>query len=106
MRFNRTWKTAYWHGRTLARGKGMWDANFYDTDTHEEFWLSGPHRDRRDTRWSNIEPTVDDDVLDVYNAFLDGAPCPDVSVAERPDMPRSARSCRCDVPFRRRPAWA
>ena len=32
---------------------------------------------------------MDDDVLDVYNAFLDGAPFPDVSVAERPDMPRS-----------------
>jgi hypothetical protein len=76
VRFNRTWKTAYWHGRTLARGKGMWDANFYDTDTHEEFWLSGPHRDRRDTRYSNVEPTVDDDVRDVYSAFLDGAPLP------------------------------
>jgi hypothetical protein len=73
VRFNRTWKTAYWHGRTLARGKGMWDANFYDTDTHEEFWLSGPQRHRPDTRCSNIEPTDDHDDLDVYNANHDRA---------------------------------
>lgn len=76
VRFNKTWKTAYWHGRTLARGKGMWDANFFDTETHEEYWLSGPHRDRRDTRYSSIEPTVDADVLDDYTAFLSGSLLP------------------------------
>jgi hypothetical protein len=75
VRFNKTWKTAYWHGRTLHRWQGS-DANFYDVETREEFWVSGPHRDRRDVRYSGVQPTVDDDIRDVYAAFLDGAPLP------------------------------
>ncbi len=76
VRFNRTWKTAYWHGKTLARGLGMFDANFYDVDSHEEYWISGPHRDRRDVRYSSITPTVDPDAHAAYIAFLDGAALP------------------------------
>jgi hypothetical protein len=73
VRFNRSWKTAYWHGKTLHRRPGIFDANFYDVSTNEEYWLSGPHRDRADTRYSSIRPMVDDDVREVYEAFLDGA---------------------------------
>src|SRR4051812_5790697 len=62
VRFSKTWRTAYWHGRTLRRWPGMFDANFFDVDTQEEFWLSGPHRDRQDTRYSNATPVVDEDV--------------------------------------------
>lgn len=75
VRFSRTWQTAYWRGRTLQRFKGF-DANFFDIDTSEWFWLSGPHRDRRDTRYSSIKPEVDEDVKHVYQAFLAGAPLP------------------------------
>lgn len=76
VRFTRTWKTAYWHDRTLRRAGGMFDANFYDVDTDEEYWLSGPRRDRGDTRYSNVRPQVDDDVREVYQAFLCGRPLP------------------------------
>lgn len=34
--FNRTWKTARWHGKTLHRWTGLFDANFYDVETEEE----------------------------------------------------------------------
>jgi hypothetical protein len=76
VRFNRSWKTASWHGRTLRRARGLFDANFYDVETGEEFWLSGPHRDRADTRYSRIAPTIDDDVRIAYEAFLRGEPLP------------------------------
>ena len=76
VRFNKTWNTAYWHGRRLHRWPGMFDANFYDVETRERFWVSGPHRDGRDVRYSGIQPTVDDDVREVYSAFRDGAPLP------------------------------
>lgn len=49
--FNRSWKTARWHGRTLRRWTGFFDANFYDVETGEKNWLSGPHRDGQDTRY-------------------------------------------------------
>jgi hypothetical protein len=54
----------------------MFDANFYDVETHEEYWVSGPHRDRADTRYSNVQPQIDDDVRDLYEAFLLGARLP------------------------------
>ena len=72
VRFTKSWQTAYWHGKTLRRQTGLFDANFYDVETHEEYWLSGPHRDQGDSRYSNIRPEIDDDVRAVYEAFLAG----------------------------------
>ena len=76
VRFNRSWKTAYWHGKTLRRSVGLIDGNFCDVESREEYWLSGPHRDRADTRYSSVRPTIDDDVRDVYQAFLRGTSLP------------------------------
>jgi hypothetical protein len=73
--FNRGWKTARFHGRELRRRQGL-DANFYDVNTKEWFWLSGPRRDRSDTRYGPEPPTVDADARDAYDAFLNGAPLP------------------------------
>jgi hypothetical protein len=76
VRFTRSWQTAYWRGKTLRRRPGMFDANFYDVESLEEYWLSGPHRDLADTRYSRIRPEIDDDVRTLYQAFLAGAPLP------------------------------
>ncbi|WP_410636877.1 hypothetical protein [Amycolatopsis sp. lyj-346] len=76
VRFSPTWKTAYVHDRTLRRWPGMFDANFFDVDTGEEFWLSGPKRDRTDGRYSRAAPAVDDDARGPYEAFLRGEPLP------------------------------
>jgi hypothetical protein len=73
--FNRSWKTASWHGKTLRRWPGMFDANSY-VETNEEYWISGPDRDQRKTLYSSIRPTIDDDARGAYVAFLDGAPLP------------------------------
>ncbi|MGW4447528.1 hypothetical protein [Streptomyces sp. NPDC004682] len=74
--FSKTWKTAYFQGRTLRRGTGLGlpDANFYDVDTDDTFWLSGPKRDRTDTRYGPGAPTVEPDAAAAYRAFLQGAP--------------------------------
>jgi hypothetical protein len=76
VRFSKSWQTAYWRGKTLRPSRSLADANFYDVETNEEYWLSGPHRDRADTRYSRVRPEIDDDVRQVYEAFLDGAPLP------------------------------
>lgn len=73
---NRTWKTATWHGKTLRRWPGMFDANFYDVETDEEYWISGPHRNKQDTRYSSVRPIIDDDACEAYEAFLGGDPLP------------------------------
>jgi hypothetical protein len=53
---------------------GLFDANFIDVETGEEFWLSGPKRDRTDGRYSNARPLVESDAAARYDAFLAGAP--------------------------------
>ncbi len=70
--FSRTWNTAYFNGHTLRRAQGL-DANFVDTDTGDEYWLSAPKRDRTDRRYTNVRPTVTDDAKEPYEAFLQGA---------------------------------
>ncbi|MFF0740261.1 hypothetical protein ACFYVL_07650 [Streptomyces sp. NPDC004111] len=74
--FSKTWGTAYFHGRTLRRAGWLSDANFYDLETNEEFWVSGPKRDRTDTRYGPSAPTIEPDAADDYHAFLDGSPLP------------------------------
>lgn len=74
--FSKTWRTAYLHGRTLRRQSGLTDANFYDLDTGEEFWLSGPKRDRTDGRYTHTPPEIEDHARAPYERFLRGAPPP------------------------------
>lgn len=80
VRFTKTWRTAYFQGRTLRRVTGTAyagsDANFYDTETAEGFWISGPKRDRTDGRYSRRQPVVEEDARAAYDAFLAGAPLP------------------------------
>ena len=67
-------------GRTLAGVTGTaranFDSNFYDEDTGERCWMSGPKRDRTDGRYSNQQPLVDEDAREGYEAFLRGSPLP------------------------------
>jgi len=53
-----------------------YDANFYDVETGEEYWVSGPKRDRTDGRYSRQQPVVDEDARGDYEAFLAGEPLP------------------------------
>jgi len=74
--FTKTWKTAYWHGKTLRRRTGTFDANFHDVETGQSYWLSGPHRDQSDVRYSTVRPQIDEDARKPYEAFLRGAALP------------------------------
>jgi hypothetical protein len=73
--FNTSWATARVHGRVLHRTKSF-DGNFRDVDTREEFWLSGPKRDRTDTHYGPATTQVDEDACEAYEAFLAGASLP------------------------------
>ncbi|WP_435770776.1 hypothetical protein [Nocardioides sp. SYSU DS0651] len=78
--FTRSWRTAYFRGRTLRRVTGTaranHDGNFVDVETGEGFWISGPKRDRTDARYSSAQPQVDPDVRAEYESFLSGARLP------------------------------
>lgn len=76
MSFTKTWRTAYFHGRTLRRVTCTAYANFYDIESDERSWISGPKRDQADARYRRQEPTVDEDARAHYQAFLAGAALP------------------------------
>jgi hypothetical protein len=55
-------KTIYYQGRTFRTlGGAGFKANFYDVDTGEHFWISGPRRDGRDRLYGERVPVVIDE---------------------------------------------
>ncbi len=76
--FSKSWRTLTFHGRRLRRVARMAfanaDANFYDVETGDRYWVSGPRRDRRDGRHSSLQPVVDEEARAAYEAFLGGSP--------------------------------
>ena len=82
--FNRTAKTLYYKGRAFQSLKGSgFKANYYDVETHEPYWTSGPHRDGDDRLYvSNIPVEIDEDVRTEYW----------VEIRKKPDFKSRSRS--------------
>lgn len=67
--FNRTGKSLTYRGRTFQSLKGQgFKANYFDVETREEFWISGPRKDGQDRLHpeSTRAVEVDDDVAEEY----------------------------------------
>lgn len=69
VRFSKTGKTLSYGGRTLRSLKGSgFKANYYDIDSGEEFWISGPRKDGQDRLYpgSSQPVEIDEDVAEEY----------------------------------------
>ena len=66
--FSKTGRTLYYRGRSFRSLKGAgFKANYYDVETGEEFWISGPRKDGGDRLYGEPVPVeIDDDVRDEY----------------------------------------
>jgi len=67
--FNRTGCTLYYKGQSFQSLKGRgFKANYYETKTGEEYWISGPRRDGLDRLYGKSAQVVeiDDDVREEY----------------------------------------
>ena len=58
----------YYQGKAFRSLKGAgFKANYYDVETGEEYWISGPRKDGCDALYAtNIPTEVDDDVRAEY----------------------------------------
>lgn len=77
--FSKTGATLYYGGRSFQGLKGSSaKANFFDTKTGEEFWISGPRRDGADGLYGRItQPQdVDADIAEAYWRDIRGAELP------------------------------
>jgi hypothetical protein len=64
--FSKTGLSIYYRGKTFARGEGF-KANYFDVETHEDYWISGPRHDGLDRLYkSNLPIEIDDDVREEY----------------------------------------
>jgi len=67
--FSKTGKSLTYRGRTFQSLKGRgFKANYFDVETGEEFWISGPRKDGQDRLYpESAQPVeVDDDVAEEY----------------------------------------
>lgn len=66
--FSRTGATLFYDGKSFQslNGNGF-KSNYFDVETGEEYWISGPRKDGQDSLYpTNILPEVDADIYDEY----------------------------------------
>jgi hypothetical protein len=66
--FSRTGATLHYGGKSFQSLKGNgFKANYYDVETGEHYWISGPRRDGADRLYKSDWPVeIDDDVREEY----------------------------------------
>ena len=66
--FSKTGRSIYYRGRTFESLKGRgFKANYYDLQTGEHFWISGPKCNSGDALYGGGMPIeIDDDVREEY----------------------------------------
>ena len=78
--FSKTGKSISYGGRTFQSLKGSgFKANYFDVETGEEFWISGPRKDGKDRLYpeSSQPVVVDEDVAEEYWRKIRGMSPPD-----------------------------
>ena len=67
--FSKTGKSINYRGRTFQSLKGSgYKANYFDVETGERFWISGPRKDGKDRLYaeSSAAIDIDPDVAEEY----------------------------------------
>lgn len=67
--FSKTGKTLYYKGRTFRTLDGTgFKSNFYDIENGNEFWISGPRKDRNNRLYGgNQGVKIDEDIKEEYS---------------------------------------
>ncbi len=66
--FSHTGRTLYYKGKRFrsANGQGI-AGNYYDVETGEEYWISGPKKNGQDRHWAGSGSVeIDPDVAEEY----------------------------------------
>lgn len=65
--FSKTGKTVYYGGQTFEPIKGGgYKSNYYDVETGEEYWISGPKKRGADRLYGQPGVAIDADVREEY----------------------------------------
>ncbi|MFC1400440.1 MULTISPECIES: 1-deoxy-D-xylulose-5-phosphate synthase [Streptacidiphilus] len=74
--FSKTGRTLHYQGRAFQSLKGAgFKANYYDTGSGAEYWISGPKKDGSDRLYGEAVPVeIDDDAREEYWREIRGLP--------------------------------
>src|SRR5579863_5926095 len=64
--FSKSRQSVYYRGRVFQRDKGGYKYNHFDTESGEQYWISGPRRDGADGLYGPRPTPIDDDVREEY----------------------------------------
>jgi hypothetical protein len=66
--FSQTGRTLYYRGKKFQSLKGLgFKSNYYDVETGDDYWISGPKRNGGDALYGGNSPIeIDDDVREEY----------------------------------------
>ena len=73
VQFSKTGRTIYYRGRSFRSLKGGWrfHGNYYDVETGEEYWISGPKINKQNRHWAGSGPvTIDADAREEYEQLI------------------------------------
>ncbi len=76
--FSKTGATLYYAGRSFQSLKGSgFKSNYFDLETGDAYWISGPRKDGQDSLYpTNVATVVDADVHDEYWTKIRGLSAP------------------------------
>jgi len=71
--FSKSGMTLYYRGKRLQRIRGGgFKSNYYDMENGEEYWISGPRKDRHDGLYGGDNGAIiDDDIAGEYWQMVD-----------------------------------
>ena len=74
--FSKTGRTLHYGGKSFQSLKGAGSkANYYDVESGDEYWISGPRKDGSDRLYGEAAPVeIDDDVREEYWTEIRGQP--------------------------------
>ena len=64
--FSKTGTTIYYGGKSFQSLRGGYKANFYDLESGEQYWISGPKKAGGDRLYGTPGSEIDEDVREEY----------------------------------------
>ncbi|AIE85520.1 hypothetical protein OP10G_2152 [Fimbriimonas ginsengisoli Gsoil 348] len=64
--YSKTGKTIYYRGKEFKSLKGGYKANYYDVESGERYWISGPKKNGQNRLYGGTAVEIDEDVREEY----------------------------------------
>jgi len=64
--FSKTGKSLYYGGKTFQSLKGGYKANYFEVESGDEYWISGPKKTGEDRLYHTPGIDIDEDVREEY----------------------------------------